>query len=71
MSIASISSDNRSVSGTWENDFVCSHEVNSEHTPSSSELSILKTRDLEKKFFFIRIKEDSISMFVTSWMTLS
>ena len=38
MSVASMSSDNGGVRGTWANDFVCSHKVNSEHTRSSSEL---------------------------------
>ena len=56
MSIASISSDNRGVSGTWGNDFVCSHKVNSEHTSSSSELSILKTTGLERKKKFHKDK---------------
>ena len=56
MSVASMSSDNGGVRGTWANDFVCSHKVNSEHTRSSSELWMLKTAGLGSKSFFHKKK---------------
>ena len=43
ISLGSASGSNASSDGTWTHEFICYNKVKSEYTPSSSELSMLRT----------------------------
>ena len=45
ISLGSASGSNASIGGTWTHEFICYNNVKSEYTPSSFELSMLRTAD--------------------------